>query len=114
MPTSPAMESRKLRSKPPSQLGFTEYGRKSQPARHRQLVVNCTTPNRFNCCRTYARGPSMDRRHFLASAASGASFALLSGLSPSGEIDDNDRVFASPDEAGKSPPERLGYVIGVY
>jgi methanethiol oxidase len=54
----------------------------------------------------------MDRRQFLASAAAGGSLAL-SGR-PGRADDPAARTFATPEEARKSPPETLAYVIGVY
>jgi methanethiol oxidase len=54
----------------------------------------------------------MDRRQFLTSTAAGGALALLSnGLRAEESCC---RTFASPEEAGKSPPEKLAYVIGVY
>jgi hypothetical protein len=55
----------------------------------------------------------MNRRQFLASAATAGSFALdlrqLKGDQPK-----DGRTFDTPEAARKSPPEQLGYVIGVY
>src|SRR5437588_11363268 len=52
----------------------------------------------------------MNRRQFLAtSVAGGATLAYGRAASTADE-----RTFASPAEAGKSPPEKLAYVIGVY
>jgi selenium-binding protein 1 len=55
----------------------------------------------------------MDRREFLASVAAGAPLALAAGRLNAGECCDG-RTFATLDEARKSPPEKLAYVIGVY
>ena len=51
----------------------------------------------------------MDRRQFLASAAAAASLGELRG-----DQKDEGRTFATPEEAAKSPPEKLAYVVGVY
>src|SRR4051812_31526774 len=54
----------------------------------------------------------MDRRHFLASAAAGGALALTGGRARAGEACD-DRTFATPEDARKSPPETLAYVTCV-
>ncbi|MFL5240794.1 MAG: selenium-binding protein SBP56-related protein [Gemmataceae bacterium] len=55
----------------------------------------------------------MNRRQFLASAAAGGALAL--DLRPlRGDSQGDGRTFATPEAAAKSPPERLGYVIGLY
>ncbi len=54
----------------------------------------------------------MNRRQFLASTAAG-SLALNLRQVQGGQQRD-DRTFATPDAARQSPPEQLGYVIGVY
>jgi methanethiol oxidase len=55
----------------------------------------------------------MNRRQFLASAAAAGSLALnLRQLR--GDQSSDDRTFATPEAAQKSPPEKWGYVIGVY
>src|SRR5437867_2893147 len=59
------------------------------------------------------KGAPMDRREFLASAAVAGSLTLASGRLR-GETKDEDRTFATPEDARKSPPEKLAYVIGVY
>ena len=55
----------------------------------------------------------MDRRQFLTSVAAGGSLALAGGHLR-GDDHCEDRTFATPDEARKSPPEKIAYVIGVY
>ena len=55
----------------------------------------------------------MDRREFLATAAAVGSLALDFRQLRADQHGD-DRTFATPEAAGKSPPEKLGYVIGVY
>src|SRR5258708_9172996 len=56
---------------------------------------------------------NMNRRQFLASAAIAGSVGL--NLRQLRGDDQNDgRTFATPEAARKSPPEQLGYVIGVY
>src|SRR5580704_4231719 len=57
--------------------------------------------------------PIMNRRQFLASAAATGSLALDLGQLR-GDQKSDDRTFATPEAASNSPPERLGYVIGVY
>src|SRR5437016_3539886 len=54
---------------------------------------------------------SMNRRQFLGSVAAGGSLALAGRPV---RADDADRTFATPEDARKSPPETLGYVIGVH
>jgi selenium-binding protein 1 len=55
----------------------------------------------------------MDRREFLASTAAAGSLALtLPQLHGDERLDE--RTFATPEAAQKSPPEKLAYVIGVY
>src|SRR5437764_9931900 len=54
----------------------------------------------------------MDRRQFLASAAAG-SLALVDGPARAGESGDEDRTFATPEDARKSPPEKIAYVTCV-
>lgn len=53
----------------------------------------------------------MDRRQFLTTLAAGSSLALIGNNVRTEEIS---RTFHTPDEAAKSPPETLAYVIGVY
>ena len=56
---------------------------------------------------------NMNRRQFLASAAVTGSMALnLRQLQ--GDQAPDGRTFATPEAAQKSPPEKWGYVIGVY
>ncbi|MBC7818848.1 MAG: selenium-binding family protein [Planctomycetaceae bacterium] len=55
----------------------------------------------------------MDRRQFLTSVAAGGSLAL-SNRHLLGHDHCEDRTFATPEEARKSPPEKIAYVIGVY
>jgi selenium-binding protein 1 len=55
----------------------------------------------------------MNRRQFLASAAAAGSLALDLRHLP-GDQQSDGRTFATPEAAAKSPPEQLGYVIGVY
>jgi methanethiol oxidase len=55
----------------------------------------------------------MNRRQFLASAAVTGSLAL-DCWQLRGEQKSDDRTFATPDAARKSPPEQLGYVVGVH
>lgn len=55
----------------------------------------------------------MHRRQFLGAVAAGTPFALSSRSLRSSEHCDG-RTFASPAEAGKSPPEKLGYVVGLH
>jgi methanethiol oxidase len=57
----------------------------------------------------------MNRRQFLTSAAAttGGLAFRVSGLSAD-ETCREDRTFATPEDARKSPPEKLAYVIGVY
>jgi selenium-binding protein 1 len=56
----------------------------------------------------------MDRRRFLTSVAAGGALALATGRLRAGETGEDDRTFATPEDARKSPPEKLAYVIGVY
>src|SRR4051812_3331774 len=60
------------------------------------------------------RSTAVDRRQFLTSVAAGGSLALTGGLSRAAAAGDEDRTFASPAEARKSPPEKLAYVACVY
>jgi selenium-binding protein 1 len=53
----------------------------------------------------------MHRRQFLTSVAAGGALALASGTMRAQETC---RTFASPEEARKSPPEKLAYVLGNY
>src|SRR6516165_5013546 len=55
----------------------------------------------------------MHRRQFLVSAATAGSLATIAGRL-CGRQRTNDRIFASPTEASKSPPEKLAYVTAVY
>lgn len=52
----------------------------------------------------------MDRRQFLSTAAV-STLALQTNTS---RMWADDRTFATPEDARKSPPEKLAYVIGVY
>lgn len=52
----------------------------------------------------------MNRRDFLTAAAAG-SFAAAAGAADKPEAD---RTFGTPEDARKSPPETLAYVLGVY
>jgi selenium-binding protein 1 len=52
----------------------------------------------------------MNRREFLTSVAAGSTLTLAG----SRLVADEDRTFATPEDARKSPPEKLAYVIGVY
>jgi hypothetical protein len=55
----------------------------------------------------------MNRRQFLASAAAAGSLPLdLRQLR--GDQQSDGLTFATPDAARKSPPEKFGYVMGVY
>jgi selenium-binding protein 1 len=54
----------------------------------------------------------MDRRQFLASAATGT-LTLAAGSVKAHETSD-DRTFATPEDAQKSPREKIAYVIGVH
>src|SRR5712672_358866 len=56
---------------------------------------------------------TMDRRQFLASTAAAGSLGLAAGQLRCDQHCDC-RTFATPDAARMSPPEQLGYVIGVY
>jgi selenium-binding protein 1 len=56
----------------------------------------------------------MDRRQFLTSVAASVPLPLAVGHLHAGATIDPDRTFATPEEARKSPPEQLAYVIGVY
>jgi len=53
----------------------------------------------------------MDRRQFVTQVAAGGAIALTGRPVRAAE---SCRTFATPDEARKSPPEQLAYVIGVY
>jgi methanethiol oxidase len=53
----------------------------------------------------------MDRREFLNAAALAAGPLLLG---PRGATADEDRTFATPGDARKSPPETLAYVVATY
>jgi selenium-binding protein 1 len=57
----------------------------------------------------------MKRREFLTSAAL-AAYPMLrgTGMLSAGERPDEDRTFATPAEARKSPPEKLAYVAATY
>ena len=55
----------------------------------------------------------MDRRQFLGSMAAGGAVALAAGHSCAHETGEG-RTFATPEEAIKSPPEKLAYVTCVY
>jgi selenium-binding protein 1 len=55
----------------------------------------------------------MNRRHFLAATAAG-SFTLATGAVRAADEKEKGRTFGTPEEAGKSPPEKLAYVLGVY
>ena len=54
----------------------------------------------------------MNRRQFITSAAAGS--LALSAWPLRGDDKTEGRTFATPEEAMKSPPEKLAYVIGVY
>jgi methanethiol oxidase len=56
----------------------------------------------------------MRRREFLASAALATSPLLLGQSSRAHDHSTEDRIFASPAEARKSPPEKLAYVVATY
>jgi len=56
----------------------------------------------------------MDRREFLASAALAAGPMLLGTHRLSAEDGTDDRTFATPADARKSPPEKLAYVVATY
>src|SRR5262245_54607109 len=56
----------------------------------------------------------MNRREFLASAAAGGSVVLAGGLASADDAGEKDRTFATPEDARKSPPGRIGYAIGVH
>ena len=58
----------------------------------------------------------MHRRHFLASSIAGSSLALAGAqaFAHEGHGHSDERTFATPADAMKSPPEKLAYVIGVY
>lgn len=53
----------------------------------------------------------MDRRHFLDLVATGA---LLTRASTPAHAKRQDRTFASPKEAAKSPPEKLAYAVALH
>jgi methanethiol oxidase len=53
----------------------------------------------------------MHRRQFLTSVAAGGALALASGTVRAHETC---RTFASPEDARRSPPEKLAYVLGNY
>ena len=55
----------------------------------------------------------MDRRQFLGSMAAGGAVALVAGRSCAHETGEG-RTFATPEEATKSPAEKLAYVTCVY
>ncbi len=55
----------------------------------------------------------MDRRQFLVSTAAVGSLALVPNPLL-GQQETEGRTFATPEEAMKSPAEKLAYVIGVY
>src|SRR5262245_51580288 len=55
----------------------------------------------------------MNRRQFLATAAAAGPIGLAEWPLRA-EPKNEDRTFATPEEASKSPPEKLAYVIGVY
>ena len=54
-----------------------------------------------------------NRRQFLASAAVGLSLTRMSGLRATEQSRQEDRTFATPEEARKSPREELAYVTCV-
>jgi selenium-binding protein 1 len=57
----------------------------------------------------------MNRRDFLAQSTMAASAFLLAGSSARPHsLPDEQRTFASPEEARKSPPEKLAYVVATY
>jgi selenium-binding protein 1 len=56
----------------------------------------------------------MDRREFLASAALAAGPMLLGTRRLPAEDSPEDRTFATPADARKSPPEKLAYVVATY
>lgn len=57
----------------------------------------------------------MNRRQFLGTAAATAGALAVTGrFGYAHEHGSGDRTFATPDDARKSPPEKLAYVIGVY
>lgn len=56
----------------------------------------------------------MNRREWLATVGVGGALAIAGNRAIANEIDDADRTFATPEEAQRSPREKLGYVIGVY
>src|SRR5262245_59093222 len=53
----------------------------------------------------------MDRRQFLAATAASAPLALAWNITRGAE---SGRTFATPEDAAKSPAEKLAYVIGVH
>jgi methanethiol oxidase len=52
----------------------------------------------------------MNRREFITSIGAGGTLALAGPRF----FADEERTFATPEDARKSPPEKLAYVIGVY
>jgi selenium-binding protein 1 len=56
----------------------------------------------------------MHRRQFLTSIAAGGALALAGGPPVAGKSSDRNRTFATPEEARRSPVEKLAYVIGLY
>src|SRR5262245_41000594 len=76
----------------------------------RSKVQHLSTPNLLCLAAT------MLRRQFLTSTIAAGSLALASqsGIAHEGHGKSDDRTFATPAEAMKSPPEKLAYVIGVY
>jgi selenium-binding protein 1 len=56
----------------------------------------------------------MNRRQFLMSTAAAAGPLAVADWQLRADDKDEGRTFATPDEASKSPPEKLAYVIGVY
>src|SRR5437868_14748460 len=61
----------------------------------------------------YTHGAFMNRRQFLASAAVAGSMPMDRQQSRADQKSEG-RTFATPEAASKSPPEQLGYVLGVY
>jgi methanethiol oxidase len=62
---------------------------------------------------THSKEHVMNRRKFLASASVAGAMALdLRRLRADEQCDC--RTFGTPEAASKSPPEKLGYVVGVY
>jgi selenium-binding protein 1 len=56
----------------------------------------------------------MERREFLASSVAAVGSTLLGGRGLAADKTADDRIFASPADARKSPAEKLAYVVATY